>query len=130
MTAVDTNVLVRLLTGDDPSQAAVARSVFAAGRIWISKTVLLETAWVLRSLFDFDEGAVRMAFTGLLGLSGVEVEDEGAVSAALALAVQGVDFADAMHLASRPHGCNFVTFDRAFVRRAKRAGAVGVTALP
>ncbi|MEO8660855.1 MAG: type II toxin-antitoxin system VapC family toxin [Bryobacteraceae bacterium] len=129
MTAVDTNVLVRLLTGDDPSQEAIARSVFTAGQIWISKTVLLETAWVLKSLFDFDDGAIQIALTGLLGLSGVEVEDETAVSAALALTVQGVDFADAMHLASRPHGCHFVTFDRTFARRAKRAGVVSIAVL-
>ena len=55
MIAVDTNVLVRLLTGDDLKQAAAARSLFAAGPIWIAKTVLLETAWVLRSLYGFEE---------------------------------------------------------------------------
>ena len=39
MTAVDTNVVVRLLTGDDPRQALAAKSLFAAGPIWIAKTV-------------------------------------------------------------------------------------------
>lgn len=38
MTAVDTSVLVRLLTGDDPAQTVAARDLFAAGRIWIAKS--------------------------------------------------------------------------------------------
>ena len=122
MTAVDTNVLVRLLTGDDPKQEAAARSLFAAGPIWIAKTVLLETGWVLRSLYGFDEGAIRDAFMKLLGLQNVHAEDEESVAAALALTEQGIEFADAMHLCSRPPGSNFVSFDHAFVRRAKRAG--------
>jgi predicted nucleic-acid-binding protein len=59
MVAVDTNILVRLLTGDDPKQAAAARSLFASEQIWIAKTVLLETGWVLRSLYGFEESAIR-----------------------------------------------------------------------
>jgi len=69
MIAVDTNMLVRLLAGDDVKQAATARSLFAAGPIWIAKAVLLETEWVLRSLYGFEESAVRDAFTRLLGRS-------------------------------------------------------------
>ena len=90
MTAVDTNVLVRLLTGDHPKQASAAKPLFAAEPIWVAKTI----------------------------------------AAALSLAAQGIDFADALHLSSRPPGSNFVSFDRAFVRRAKRTGAVGVAEIP
>ena len=127
MIAVDTNVVVRLLTGDDPKQAAAARSLFAAGPIWIAKTVLLETGWVLRSLYGFEESAICDAFTKLLGLKNVHTEDESAVAAALALSAHGVELADAMHLTSRPPGAVFVSFDRSFVRRASRAGATGVS---
>ena len=127
MIAVDTNVVVRLLTGDDPKQAAAARSLFAAGPIWIAKTVLLETGWVLRSLYGFEESAICDAFTKLLGLKNVHTEDESAVAAALALSAHGVELADAMHLTSRPLGAVFVSFDRSFVRRANRAGATGVS---
>jgi predicted nucleic-acid-binding protein len=130
MIAVDTNVLVRLLTGDDAKQAATARSLFAAGPIWIAKTVLLETGWVLRSLYGFEESAVRDAFTKLLGLENVHTEDEPAVAAALALTAHGIELADAMHLSSRPSGAAFVSFDQSFVRRAKRAGATDVVGVP
>ena len=130
MIAVDTNVLVRLLTGDDLKQAAAARSLFAAGPIWIAKTVLLETGWVLRSLYGFEESAVCDAFTRLLGLKNVHTKDEPSVAAALALTVQGIELADAMHLSSRPPGAVFVSFDQSFVRRARRVGAADVSGMP
>ena len=82
MIAVDTDVLVRVFTGDDPQQTAAAQSVLAAGRVWIAKTVLLEAAWVLRSLYGFEEIAIRDAFTKLLGLKNVQAEDAGAVAGA------------------------------------------------
>ena len=68
MIAVDTNVLIRLLTGDEISQATAARSLFIAESVWIAKTVLLETDWVLRSLYGYDDSAVRDAFASVLGL--------------------------------------------------------------
>jgi predicted nucleic-acid-binding protein len=129
MIAVDTSVLVRLLTGDDPKQAAAARALFAAGPIWIAKTVFLETAWVLRSLYGFEESAIRDAFTRLLGLQNVRTEDESSMAAALALTEHGVELADAMHLSSRPPGVPFVSFGKAFVQRAKRAGVEGISNL-
>src|SRR5271157_4017659 len=130
MTAVDTNVLVRLLTGDNPGQEAAARRLFAAGPIWIAKTVLLETGWVLRSLYGFEESAIRDAFMKLLGLENVRAEDEPAVAAALALTAHGIEFADAMHATSRPPGAAFASFDQSFVRRAMRAGVSGMSGLP
>ena len=127
MTAVDTNVVVRLLTEDDPKQAARARLVFRTGPVWIAKTVLLEAAWVLRSAYKFEEGAIREAFTGMLGLPQVQAEDESCVAAALALMTHGLDFADALHLSSRPAGAAFVSFDEILVRRSKRAGIADVS---
>jgi predicted nucleic-acid-binding protein len=130
MTAVDTSVVVRLLTGDHPEQAASAKAIFAAGPIWIAKAVLLETGWVLRSLYGFEDNAIRDAFSKLLGLPNVHTEDKPAMAAALALTVHGVELADAIHLTSRPSGATFVSFDRALERRAKRAGATDVLNVP
>jgi len=128
MTAVDTNVIVRLLTADDAKQAASAKSLFQRQPIWIAKTVLLETGWVLRSLYGYEDSAIRDAFIKLLGLKNVHVEDEPAIAAALALTAHGIDLADAIHLSSRPAGAAFVSFDRSFVRRAKRASVTGASA--
>ena len=127
MIAVDTNVLLRLLTGDDANQAAAARALFAAEPIWIAKTVFLETGWVLRSLYGFDEGAIRVAFAKLLGLKNVHAEDEPSLAAALEIAKRGIELADAMHLTSRPPGARFVSFDKSFVQRAKRAGVSDIS---
>jgi predicted nucleic-acid-binding protein len=127
MIAVDTNVVVRLLTGDDVTQAAAARALFASEAIWIARTVLLETGWVLRSLYGYEENEIRDAFSKLLGLKNVRAEDESAVAAALALTTHGIELADAMHLSSRPRDTSFVSFDRSFVQRAKRAGVAAIS---
>jgi predicted nucleic-acid-binding protein len=129
MKAVDTNVLVRFVTDDDAKQAAAARSLLASSPIWIAKTVILETAWVLRSHYGFNDDSVRDSLTKLLGLENVHAEDAQQVAAALALTEEAIDFADALHLCSRPTGAAFVSFDRAFIRRAKRAGASAVVSL-
>jgi predicted nucleic acid-binding protein len=50
------------------------------------------------------------------------VEDEASVATALDLWAQGLDFADAIHLTSRQVGSTFVSFDKALVKRATRAG--------
>ena len=126
MTAVDTNVIVRLLTYDDLKQATQASSIFATEEVWIAKTVLLETVWVLSSLYGFGEKSVRGAIALLLGLPNVRMEDEAGVFKALSLLDHGIEFADALHLASAPDGARFVFFDQAFIRRARRAGVHGV----
>ena len=48
--AVDTNVVVRFLTGDEPAQAGRARALFEHEAVLLLKTVLLETEWMLRRL--------------------------------------------------------------------------------
>jgi predicted nucleic-acid-binding protein len=130
MLAVDTNVVVRFLANDDPRQSPLTRDLFLTQSIWIAKTVLLETDWVLRNSYGMDSAAVRFALMRLLTLPLVSVEDEAAVRKALLLGDQGLDFADALHLASRPAGVRFVTFDRALIRRAKRLGESAITDLP
>jgi len=85
---------------------------------------------VLRSLYGFEESAIRTAFTRLLGLKNVQVEDESSLAAALALTSSGIELAGAIHLNSRPPGAQFVSFDKAFVQRARRAGVSDISGLP
>src|ERR1017187_5302162 len=127
MTAVDTNIVVRLVTGDDPKQTHAARRVVTTGPIWIAKTVWLETFWGLRSVHGYDDTAIHDAFTELLALDNEQAEDEASVAAPLALIAHGLDFADALHLSSRPAGAAFASFDRSLVRCANRAGAPKVS---
>jgi predicted nucleic-acid-binding protein len=114
------------LTSDHPKQALAARELFASGPIWLAKTVLLETNWVLRSVYAFEDSAIRAALTRVLGLKNVTTEDAPAVAGALKLAGRGLEFADALHLSSRPPGVRFASFDRALVQRAKRSGVSSV----
>jgi hypothetical protein len=64
--AVDTNILVRFLTNDDKKQAELARKAMRDNEIWLSKTVLLETEWVLRYSYDFDPRQILGGFRALL----------------------------------------------------------------
>ncbi len=120
MLAVDTNVVVRLLTEDDRAQSARARAIFERETVLLSKTVLLESEWVLRSLYGFARGRVAEALSRLIALPNVVCESAGEVADAIALARSGLDFADALHLLSaRPAG-RFATFERKLARAADR----------
>ena len=83
MVAVDTNVLIRLITKDHAAQVARASRLFQREQIWVAKTVLLETDWLLRSLYGFAPQAVGDAFRKLAGLPNVDLEDPSAVTQAL-----------------------------------------------
>ena len=128
MVAVDTNVLIRLVTNDHPAQAAQAAAVFRSGPVFVTKSVLLEAEWVLRYSYDLDTEAILRALRGVLGLANVSVEDPAATATALRLCEQGLAFADALHLASSAHADRFVTFDARLVKRAARVapGRVGL----
>jgi predicted nucleic-acid-binding protein len=82
MRAVDTNVLVRLVTRDDPSQAADAESFIANGA-WVSNLVLAETTWVLHSMYGLGANALARAVDMLLNHRQLALEDPEVISAAL-----------------------------------------------
>ncbi len=123
---IDTNVVVRLLTADDPKQAEAARRVVEGGDIFIPMTVMLETEWVLRAGYGFQAAQITAAIRGVAGLPGVSVEQPARLAAALEWMEDGMDFADALHLAGSGHCSAFLTFDRKFARRASKSGAIPV----
>ena len=126
MRAVDTNVVVRFLTGDDPAQASRAKAVIDAGDVFVGTTVLLETEWVLRSVYGFPREDVARALGALAGLPGVSVESPVLLGEALQRTVSGLDFADALHLGAAERCEAMLTFDRRFIEAARDA-AVSVT---
>ena len=115
--ALDTNLLVRLLTGDDPEQARrVADLIDASPACFVPITVVLELEWVLRGAYRLERGAVIAALEGLMAIRQVHLEQEDLVLQALAWHQQGLDFADALHLL-RSEGCaRFATLDRALAK--------------
>jgi predicted nucleic-acid-binding protein len=123
MIAVDTNVLVRLVTNDDPKQSPRAAQLFAREDVHVSKAVLLETEWVLRAAYDLAPSVIRGAFARLMAVASVTLEDAPAVARAMTWYATGMDFADALHLASSESAAGFVTFDKPFAKRAATLGA-------
>lgn len=127
MISLDTNVIVRIVTRDDPQQLAAASKVLQAERLWLCKTVLLETEWVLRYTYELSRESILTVFRRLLGYRRLRVEDRATVLQALRLYREGMDLADALHLASSlPADC-FATFNRTL---AKRAGELHEGAVP
>ncbi|MBV8202303.1 MAG: type II toxin-antitoxin system VapC family toxin [Acidobacteria bacterium] len=124
MIALDTNVVVRILTADDPLQLAAARRTMRSAPLFLSKTVLLETEWVLRYSYEIDRKKIGEALRKLIRYRRMEVEDLPAVIEALAWHAKGVDFADALHLASSKPAGVLVTFDRKLAATAEALGCV------
>lgn len=123
MIALDTNVIVRALTQDEPAQARKAAAVLRADSLQVSKTVLVEVEWVLRKAYGFSADRINDALARFVGLRGLSVEDRPAVVRALDWHARGLDFADALHLASSAGASAFATFDGALARRASNAQA-------
>lgn len=130
MRAVDTNVLVRLLVNDEPLQAALAEQAMSSGPVFIPKTVVVELEWVLRTAYRLSPAAIAAAIESLLATADVSLEDAPAVRQSIDWFKKGLDFADALHLASSVHAESFLTFDAALRRRSAMLGARPPTVTP
>lgn len=119
MIAIDTNVLVRLLIGDNITQYQASRKLFSSEEIFIPDTVILETEWVLRAAYDLESATVCDAFRKTFGLGNVALSNGRSVAQAIAWHEAGLDFADAFHLALSQEHDSLKTFDRGFIKRAK-----------
>lgn len=129
MLAIDTNIIVRYLTGDHPQQSPKVKALIDREDVFVCTTVLLESEWVLRSVYGFPAGDASKALGAFAGLPNVTVEDAALASKALDWAARGMDFADALHLA-KAQGCDaFVSLDRRLARAAKQLSGIEVRAL-
>lgn len=115
MRAIDTNVLVRLITRDDSRQAASAEA-FVGNGAWISVLALAETAWVLSTVYELSPEAVAKAIEMLLNHQQLVLQDAETVAAALELfrARPVLGFSDCLmlHLARKAAHLPLGTFDR------------------
>jgi predicted nucleic-acid-binding protein len=125
MIAVDTNVIVRFLVGDDPHQTVLARRTVARG-IFVSHGVLMEAEWVLRTAYRLTAVWIADAFLDLVDLDCVQTDDPDLLRWAIDRYRTGADWADMLHLiAGRAHA-GFATFDRALPRQAGVDAPVGI----
>jgi predicted nucleic-acid-binding protein len=129
---LDTNILLRFLTADDPAQVEQVDGLFAAAerageRFFVSAIALCELSWTLRGQpYCLDRSEIAAALERILGTNLLEVQDRGLIRRALADYRPGrADFADyLLGWQSREAGCtDTVTFDR------KLRGAAGFSLL-
>ncbi len=101
MIGLDTNVLVRLLTGDDAKQRAPAtlfinQKCSANDPAFINRLVLIETVWVLEFVYHYSREQIAAAADALLRMVRVLTEDADLVRVAVAAYRRGADFANAL----------------------------------
>ena len=122
MIGLDTNILVRYLTQDDPAQARAVDRFFAANadqRFFVSLPVLGELVWVLTSLYGYERHQVAAVVDVLLATKELTVEDTDAARSALGEYRSGsADYTD--HLIGCHHrtaGCDCTaTFDKKLLK--------------
>jgi predicted nucleic-acid-binding protein len=120
--ALDTNVVVRIITRDDERQAQQARRLLAAAQVYLSTSVLIECEWVLRSSYRYAADQVATALLSMCRLPNVTLERPELIRRALQAQVEGSDFADAVHLltADADGASEFATFDKSLRKRADK----------
>jgi predicted nucleic-acid-binding protein len=115
MRAVDTNALVRLLTRDEPKQAAVADAFVQPGA-WVSVLALAEATCVLAAVYDREPAQVARAIEMLLNHQCLALQEPEAVATALETFRRrpALGFSDCLlvELARRAGHLPLGTFDR------------------
>lgn len=122
--ALDTNLLVRLLTRDDDTQYAQVIRLLTTQEahgapVMVTLGVLLEAEWVLRSRYRLPREQIQLAFGAVLESTAIVVERPATLEEALMLFRRepSADFADCMHVATaRQYGAILATFDRGAAR--------------
>jgi predicted nucleic-acid-binding protein len=120
--AFDTNVLVRVLVGDDPVQTKKAERAFLeharGGGVYVSLIVLAEIAWVLGAAYEWDPEVIHERISRLVRTRGVSFEDLELVESALERYRAGkAELADHLIVGkAQSVGARLLTFDRRLAR--------------
>jgi len=118
--AIDTNVALRLIVGDDEAQTKIAVRLLDDDVALVTLSVAMETEWVLRAGYRWERVRIADALTAFAALENIEFQNWPGVRWAIERMRGGADFADMIHLISAVDAECLATFDR---RLAKRAGA-------
>jgi len=124
MIGLDTNILVRYLAQDDPSQSAQAREVIEQRLTvedpgFVSIVAMVETVWVLEGAYKLTPLEIARAVERILQTDVLVVENEQEVFTAMIAVKKGQgSFADAVHtaLGTRRGCCRTLTFDQKALR--------------
>lgn len=134
MIALDTNVLARFFINDEEDREAAKQRPAAIAalseKVFVPMSVILEFEWVMRGFYELPRKEIQRVFESLCGLANVQVENRASVLAALDAYKNGLDFADALHLARADFCTTFLSFDVRLKKRADTAGLSPSVAAP
>lgn len=125
MLSLDTNVLARYLLGDDVEQQKQAKILISNYQCFILMTVILELAWVLKSS-KISKAMIIQKLIEISKLTNIHLENENAFKVAMQYAINGMDIADAIHLAlSQSYSqLPMTTFDMNFIKKSQNIDKV------
>ena len=120
MKALDTNVLVRFLVKDDEEQAKIAFQIFTVAEykqdvLFVPLLVVLETIWVLQSVYEVPDQDIVAAFSELMQMPVLKFESKQVMQDFVSIArVQNFDLSDLLiAYSAKISGCqNVLTFDK------------------
>ncbi len=128
--AIDANVIVRYLTGDDPVQSPAATDLFrsaGAGRVHliIPTPIIQETVYVLETFYDGTPETIAPKLVSLLALPGVSNPDARWVLDGIQwYRAKNADFGDALLCAyAHHHHCEVSTFDKTLIKKFTEVSA-------
>jgi predicted nucleic-acid-binding protein len=137
MIGLDTNILARYYIQDvsdseaDKQHLAARKLLESGAPLFVCKTVIFEFECVMRGYYQFDVNEVVSVFKNLLCQPQIELEDKVSITQALVSLESGLDFADALHLASCKNCTEFASFDdKKFARRARSIGLLPEVSIP
>ena len=86
---------------------------------FVPDLALIETDWVLSSLYDWTRDEIADAFTRLLQVHNLQFEDEDRIRRSLGAVRRGADLSDELLVSQcREHDCQeFATFDAAVIKQ-------------
>ncbi len=123
MIAVDTNVIIRSLIGDDAAQSEAAKRLLGGLTVenpgFVCREVMVELVWVLERVYRLNKSTISTAILDLIASDNIIVENDEAMTLAAYRYMQGgADFADLMILAAADHrqATPLYTFDRKLAR--------------
>ncbi|MBA3505793.1 MAG: type II toxin-antitoxin system VapC family toxin [Betaproteobacteria bacterium] len=123
MISLDSSILLRYITKDNARLAPVALAIITDNACFVSKAALMEIVFTLESVYRKSRDEIVTALRTIFGLTTVTVESQSVTAHAITWYAAGMDFGDAMILASSAGSDKVASFDRDFQRLAARIGA-------
>lgn len=125
MNTLDTNILVRFFVEKSEyephelHQQTIAKQMMLQPS-FIPVTIILELVWVLGAVYYLSKEKIVLSLQFLLHLPHFTIENANIVAQTCDYYVQGMDFADALHLLKSQNSEYFYTFDQKFIKKSRQ----------